>query len=120
MPGRGETKLLTLGPAARPYGTPSTVTPTLLGPQCLNGGFRCEALGQGDRDVACADVTELAGIGQHVVRPISKDGVTGRAAGTLRLAPHSLAPWAAHPRSRPSPLAPSPARQGHRLSWEKS
>lgn len=31
MPGRGETKLLALDPAAHPYSTPSTVTLTLLG-----------------------------------------------------------------------------------------
>lgn len=65
MPGRGETKLLALDPAAHPYSTPSTVTPTLLGamgPQ----QEQCEALGQGDRDVARADITELAGIGQLV------------------------------------------------------
>lgn len=58
MPGRGETKLLVLGPSAHPYGTPSTATPTLRQPWYLNRGFWCETLGQGNRDVAHADVTE--------------------------------------------------------------
>lgn len=56
-------------------------------------------------------------------RSSSKDGLAGRAArrraGALWLAPHSLARQAAHPRSRPTPLALSLARRGHRLSWDR-
>lgn len=104
---------------------PSTVTPTLPGPWCLKRGFWCNALGQGDRDVARADVTELAGTGQHTALQGTHqqrwpDWDSGQEKGWSSV-PGSTqpGPTGCPPSVSPHTLALSLACQGHSLSWER-
>lgn len=102
MPGRGETKLLALGPAAHPY--------VCQGASIGDFGLRLWGRGTGTWHMLMALSWLALGSVWSCEGPTSKDGVTGRAARRRKgwssvLAPQSLARHAAHPRPHPTPLA---------------
>lgn len=145
MLGTGEAKIPAIGPPTHLHGTPQH-SDTAQWLQCPIMGFQWEALGQGDVDAAGAEVTELAGVGQHAAPAappahaslqhpagaIRRQGGFGWERGQEKgwsgcrrwhepgSAPQDLTQRATHPRSLPALPELSPECQVCRLRREGS